>query len=279
MPTLVCEISQSLQNALEKLSRETGDPISHLVTRALSRSMGVPLHTLFQVSTSGALVRGVYEKAVSSDVLLDHGDFGLGTFDNLDGEMVVLEGAIYQVRSDGTVIRIVEEVGTPFAVVVSFVADQDEQISNAASFQNLTEYCDRYRGSNNLFYAFRVDGHFHNVRTRAMRATTAPLAQAAAVQPEFSFNDVDGTFVGIWAPQFSSAFNVAGYHFHFLSADRTKGGHLLDCSGSNLRVRVERLNEFHLSLPESEEFLRANLTKDPSKELAYAEQIHKKEKD
>jgi acetolactate decarboxylase len=279
MPTLVCEISQSLQNALEKLSRETGEPISHLVTRALSRSMGVPLHTLFQVSTSGALVRGVYEKAVSSDVLLDHGDFGLGTFDNLDGEMVVLEGAIYQVRGDGTVTRIVEEVGTPFAVVASFVADQDEQISNAATFQNLTEYCDHYRGSNNLFYAFRVDGHFHNVRTRAMRATTAPLAQAAAVQPEFSFNDVDGTLVGIWAPQFSSAFNVAGYHFHFLSADRTKGGHLLDCSGSNLRVRVESLNDFHLSLPESEEFLRANLTKDPSKALAYAEQIHKKEKD
>jgi acetolactate decarboxylase len=89
----------------------------------------------------------------------------------------------------------------------------------------------------------------------------------------FNFNDVDGTLVGIWAPQFSSAINVAGYHFHFLSADRTKGGHLLDCSGSNLRVRVERLNDFHLSLPESEEFLRADLLEDTSKELAYAEQI------
>jgi acetolactate decarboxylase len=189
--------------------------------------------------------------------------------------MVVLEGAIYQVRSDGTVTNIVEDVGTPFAVVAPFVADQDEQISNATSFQDLTQHCDRYRGSNNLFYAFRVDGHFHHVQTRAMRATTAPLAQAAAVQPEFNFNDVDGTLVGIWAPQFSSAINVAGYHFHFLSADRTKGGHLLDCSGGNLRVRVERLNDFHLSLPESEEYLRADLLKDTSKELAYAEQIHK----
>jgi acetolactate decarboxylase len=278
MPTLVCQISQSLQNALEKLSRESGEPISHLVTSTLSRSVGVPLHTLFQVSTSGALVQGVYEKAVSSDVLLDHGDFGLGTFDNLDGEMIILERAIYQVRSDGTVTQIVEDVGTPFAIVTPFVADQDERISSATSFRDLTEHCDRYRGSNNLFYAFRVDGHFHHVRTRAMRATTVPLAQAAAVQPEFRFDDLDGTLVGIWAPQFSSAFNVAGYHFHFLSADRTKGGHLLDCSGSNLRVRVERLNDFHLSLPESEEFLQANLTKDPSKELAYAEQIHERRK-
>ncbi len=71
--------------------------------------------------------------------------------------------------------------------------------------------------------------------------------------------------------------SIAGYHFHFLSEDRTKGGHLLQCSGKNLRVRVERLNDFHLSLPESEEFLRADLTKDSTKELAYAEQAHKKE--
>jgi acetolactate decarboxylase len=83
--------------------------------------------------------------------------------------------------------------------------------------------------------------------------------------------------VGIWAPQFSSAFNIAGYHFHFLSEDRTKGGHLLECSGKDLRVRVERLSDFHLSPPEAEEFLRADLTKDTSKDLAYAEQVHKEE--
>jgi acetolactate decarboxylase len=110
-----------------------------------------------------------------------------------------------------------------------------------------------------------------------MRATPdgVPLAKAAATQPEFDFTDVAGTLVGIWAPQFSSALNIAGYHFHFLSEDRMKGGHLLECSGKNLRVRVDRLNDFHLSLPESEEFLRADLSKDTSKDLAYAERIHK----
>jgi acetolactate decarboxylase len=112
-----------------------------------------------------------------------------------------------------------------------------------------------------------------------MKATLEglPLAKAAAIQPEFDFRDIHGTLVGIWAPQFSSALNVVGYHVHFLSEDRTKGGHLLECSGRNLRVRVERLIDFHLSLPESEEFLRADLTKDTSKDLAYAEQAHKKE--
>jgi acetolactate decarboxylase len=279
MPTLTCQISQSLQNALEERSKTTGESISHIVSSLLSQCFGLLQHTLFQVSTSGALVQGIYEEAVSSKFLLSYGDFGLGTFVNLDGEMVVLDGSIYQVRSDGSVSKIVDETGTPFAVVVHFLPDQDHKIERASTFEDLIRICDQYRDSDNLFYAFRVDGRFEHIHTRAMKATLdgLPLAKAAAVQPEFDFKDIDGTLVGIWAPQFSSAFNVAGYHFHFLSDDRTRGGHLLACSGKNLRVRVEQLNDFHMSLPESEDFLKADLTKDTSKDLAYAEQIHKKE--
>jgi acetolactate decarboxylase len=278
MPMLV-SISKSLQNTLEKLSRETGEPISHLISSALAHCFDVPQHTLFQVSTSGALVQGIYQRAVSSRFLLNYGDFGLGTFENLDGEMVVLDGAIYQARSDGKVLNITDDVGTPFAVVTHFTADQDQTIESASSFEEITKICDQYRDSDNLFYAFRIDGRFAHIHTRAMKAALdgLPLAKAAAIQPEFEFTDVFGTLVGIWAPQFSSALNIAGYHFHFLSEDRTKGGHLLECDGKNLRIRVERVNDFHLSLPESEEFLRADLTKDTSKDLAYAEQAHKKE--
>src|SRR3984885_13281542 len=109
---MLVPISKSLQSALEKLSKETGEPISQLVSGTLSRCLGIPLHTLFQVSTSGALVQGVYERAVSSNLLLNYGDFGLGTFENLDGEMVALDGAIYQGRSDGRATH--------------FAADQDQ---------------------------------------------------------------------------------------------------------------------------------------------------------
>ena len=279
MPVLNCQIPQSLQNVLDAESKNTGQSISSLVTGALSRCFGVPLHTLFQISTTGALVEGLYEKAVSSKVLLNYGDFGLGTFENLDGEMVIVDGVIYQVRSDGAVLKIEGEVGTPFAVVVPFAADQDAVVERAQSLEELTVICNTFRDSENLFYAFRIDGCFEHVHTRAMRATFdgLPLAKAAAIQPEFEFSSVNGTLVGIWAPKYSSALNVTGYHFHFLSEDRTKGGHLLGCSGDNLRLRMERLNNFHLSLPESKEFLEADLTKDPSKDLAYAEQVHKQE--
>ena len=60
---------------------------------------------MYQISTSTALVEGVDDGAVSSGFLLAQGDFGLGTFENLDGEMVILDGIIYQVRGDGSVTR------------------------------------------------------------------------------------------------------------------------------------------------------------------------------
>jgi len=278
MPKITCHISRSLQKILEEQSKIKGESISHLVSMALARSFEIPHHTFFQVSTTGALVQGIYERAVSSKYLLNYGNFGIGTFENLDGEMVVLDGAIYQARSDGKVSKVTEEVGTPFAIVLFFEPDLDEIIETTTSLADVRKVCDNFRDSDNIFYAFRIDGKFDHIHTRAMKATVegVPLAEASSVQPEFEFNNISGSLVGIWAPQFSSAFNVAGYHFHFLSEDRTKGGHLLECSGTKLRVRMERMNDFHLSLPESQEFLRADLSKDSSKDIAYAEQIHDK---
>jgi acetolactate decarboxylase len=102
----------------------------------------------------------------------------------------------------------------------------------------------------------------------------ARLIDAARAQNEFHFTNVAGTLVGLWSPGFSSAFSVPGYHFHFLSADRQHGGHLLECSAGPLRLRMEALNDFHLALPETESFLRADLSRNAADELAYAEQAH-----
>jgi acetolactate decarboxylase len=275
MPNVACTVPRSLEIALDRYIERTKQSASAVVTKALSQFLNHPLHTLFQVSTSGALVRGVYQRAVSVEVLKQHGDFGLGTFDDLDGEMAVLEGRVYQARADGTVREVPDTVTAPFAVITRFEADARGPIPCVRNLSEMVAQCDQYRESDNLFFAIRIDGHFDYVHTRAMRPTDQPLAQAAAVQPEFGFRQLDGTLVGIWSPAFSSAFSVRGYHFHFLSSDRTKGGHLLDCSGRNLAMQVERLTEFHISLPESEEFLKADLSKDPSAELSSAEGMHK----
>jgi acetolactate decarboxylase len=276
MPKLTVDIPSSLSLLLNDEIARTNTDQSSIATAALAQYLKTPIHTLFQVSTSGALVAGVYRGVVSVQSLLRHGDFGLGTFANLDGEMVVLEGHVYQVQGTGRVSEAPPTAGAPFAVVTRFSPETDLEIGSIANFSELEKRCDGLRTSGNIFYAFRIDGIFKRIRTRAVSPPKegTRLVDAAKAQSEFRFTDVTGTLVGLWSPGFSSAFSVAGYHFHFLSEDRQEGGHLLDCESGSLRLRMEALTDFHLALPETESFLKADLSKNTADELAYAESAH-----
>jgi acetolactate decarboxylase len=276
MPRISVDIPASLTAALENAAAQSNEDESSIVAAALSGHLGVSIHTLFQVSTSGALVCGVYSGAVSVKTILDHGDFGLGTFADLDGEMVVLEGRVYRVQGSGRVSEAPPEARAPFAVVTHLSPQADVEIEAIAHFADLERHCDAFRTSGNIFYALRLDGRFDRVRTRAVNPPRAGarLIDAAKAQSEFYFTDISGTLVGLWSPGFSSAFSVAGYHFHFLSEDRRHGGHLLDCTAGTLHLRIDALTQFHLALPETESFLKADLTKSTADELAYAEHAH-----
>jgi acetolactate decarboxylase len=276
VPHLSADIPASLKAALDEETARTGRSTSAVVTAALAQYLERPIHTVFQVSTSGALVAGVYDREVSVQALLEHGNFGLGTFADLDGEMVVLEGHVYQIQGSGRVTEAARDAGAPFAVVTWFKPETEVSISSVLSFRDLQARCDEFRRSGNIFYALRLDGHFKRVRTRAVNPPQpgTRLVDAAKAQSEFTFTHIDGSLVGLWSPGFASAFSVAGYHFHFLSADRHHGGHLLELEAETLQLKIEALTSFHLALPESETFLRADLGKNTAAELAYAEQAH-----
>ena len=230
-------------------------------------------HTLYQVSTATALVEGIYQGAVQIAALREHGDLGLGTFESLDGEMVVVDGHFFQVRSDGSVREVQDNVLSPFAAVTAFSPDQSITLENCPDLSYLTSQFDALRQSDNFFYALRVDGTFDYIHARAMRRTKEgiPLVQAAALQPEFEFHNISGTLVGFWTPEYAKSLNVPGYHLHFVSADRTQGGHVLQCRGKNLRLQIQREGDYHIVLPETEDFLKANLRRDPTAALAKAE--------
>ena len=276
MPKITADIPTSLNSALNAEIARSKTEASSIVTAALAQYLKTPVHTLFQVSTSGALVAGVYSGAVSVESLLQHGDFGLGTFADLDGEMVVLDRHVYQVQGTGRVSEAPPTASAPFAVVTRFSPETDLTIGSITNFTELQKRCDGLRTSGNIFYAFRLDGTFKRIRPRAVSPPEggARLIDAAKAQSEFRFTDIAGTLVGLWSPGFSSAFSIAGYHFHFLSEDRQEGGHLLDLESGPLRLRMEALTDFHLALPETESFLKADLSKNTADELAYAESAH-----
>ena len=273
MGRLEATISPGLWRALVDHAGKTREPLSHVVSKALAEYLQVSHHTLYQVSTSTALVEGIYQGAVRIGTLREHGDLGLGTFENLDGEMVVVDGRFFQVRSDGSVRECADDMLSPFAVVTRFVPDEAVTLRQCPDLSHLTARFDGLRHSDNVFFALRVDGHFEYVHTRAMCRTEegVPLVQAAAIQPEFEFHDVPGTLVGFWTPDYAQTLNVPGYHLHFLSADRNRGGHLLQCRGKDLRLQIQREGDYRIAMPETEDFLKADLRRDPTADLARAE--------
>ena len=273
MPTLNCEISETLMRALEARSRQTGEPVDHIVMSSLADTLEIDHSTLFQVSTSTALVEGVYGGVVTIGELKRHGSFGLGTFDGLDGEMLALDGYFYQVLGDGSVREARDDARAPFAVVTEFRAEREFTVDHVASFDDLTAQLDRRRDTGNLFFAVRIDGHFAQIRTRALCKTASgvSLVDATAHQPEFALDDVSGTAVGFWTPIYARTLNVAGWHLHFVTDDRTGGGHVLDCQGVDLRVQLQDLADVRIAMPETAAFLQADLSQDPSQELDLAE--------
>jgi acetolactate decarboxylase len=276
MQTICCTVPDSLAAALRDRIRDDHTSCQHVVASALGQYLAAPIHTLFQVSTSAALVEGLYQGAVRVSRLLEHGDFGLGTFIDLDGEMVVLDGVCYRVTADGRVARVDDDPLVPYAVVTRFAPEVRADHATFTDFAGLEAACDALRGSDNLFHAFRVRATFTHARARVMCAVHpgTHLGDAAGGQAEFDTGTIAATLVGLWAPAYAGAFCVPGYHFHILSDDLRHGGHLLDCAADVATIECCAIADLHVALPETEAFLRADLGRDPQAELARAERRH-----
>src|SRR5262249_18187960 len=167
MPQLNATISPGLWRALLDYAERTHEPLAHIVSKALADYLQVTHHTLYQVSTATALVEGIYQGAVRVGTLREPGDLGLGTFETLDGEMVIVDGHFFQVRADGVVRECDDEVLSPFAVVTRFAPEATVTLAQCPDLSHLTSRFDSLRRSDNFFFALRVDGHFAYLHTRA----------------------------------------------------------------------------------------------------------------
>lgn len=271
--TLGIQVTDSLYRVLLKHCAETGDTMDHVVQTALAKALGVEHHTLYQVSTSTALVQGVYQGCVSVGDIKNHGDFGLGTFDSLDGEGLMLDGQVYQALGNGTVIQPDESAKAPFWVSTEFEADRTVSLENVQNWDDLCHQIDQHRNSQNLFTAIRIDGVFDEIhyRVACKSAPGTDLVTATSHQAEFTLNQVEGTLLGFWSPAYARTFNIPGYHLHLLSTDHQHGGHVLGIKASSLKLQVMDANNLVMALPESPQFLQADLSGDPTAALRKAE--------
>ncbi|KAK3485503.1 alpha-acetolactate decarboxylase [Neurospora hispaniola] len=224
---------------------------------------------VFQYSLVSALMDGVATHGTPISRILDHGDHGLGTFKSMNGEMIVLDGVCYQMKSDGTIehIHTPSEVITPFATVTRF----NPNVSTRATISNKKDLpallLKLYPQSKNHFLAIRMDGTFKRIKVRTAGGqcfAREGMLAVAGRQTTNTFEAVKGTIIGFRCPAYVMGLNVAGDHLHFIDEERQKGGHILEFeTEGDVEVGVSLMSKFHLEVPtEDEEFNEASLVHD-----------------
>jgi acetolactate decarboxylase len=206
---------------------------------------------LYQVSTLGELLAGDYDGRLSFRSLERRGNFGLGTFDRLDGEMIAVDGKFFQVRADGVARGVPPSATTPFAAVTFFEPDDVFELAGPTSCGALRDAIAGRFPSDELMYAVRVEGSFTFLETRSVpmqEEPYVPLEEALRDQVVFDFTYEDATLAGFWFPPDFANVNAAGFHFHALTKDRSAGGHVLDCEVLDVTVAIDPIHELQVRL-------------------------------
>ncbi len=245
-----------------KVSSATGE-----LERALPGSVrGDPQprsNRLYQTSTMAALLDAVYDGETTIDELLEHGNFGLGTFNGLDGEMIVNEHIVHQFRADGHAGTVPAELRTPFACVTHFEPEHTIYLDAPMDKPELEALVDSTIANPNLIVAVRFTGVFEQVRTRTVFCQCHPypkMLDVVAKQPSLHFGVGGGTMLGFRTPAYMQGLNVAGYHLHFLDDQQKRGGHVTGYRVFAGRLELAVISEVEIQLPRSRAFAEANLS-------------------
>jgi acetolactate decarboxylase len=206
-------------------------------------------NVLFQLSNLYLIKQGDFDGKVTLKELKAKGDFGLGTFDRLDGEMAELASVIYQTKSDGRVYQPGDEIKTPFAMVTFFAADKSFDIERCENYPELARLVETQLPDKDRIYAVRIEGIFDYLKLRSAVIQSKPyklLDEALEEEAVFERKDISGTLVGFWFPAYMKELNQAGIHLHFISADKQSGGHLLEGKFSWIKVELGYIREFKM---------------------------------
>ena len=255
-------------------------PRAWLIALALMLALAVPAaaqdqEALYQVSLLDALLAGDYEGSVKVGELLRHGDLGLGTFDALDGEMVVNAGVAYRVDPQGVPQPVPPTATTPFAQVTFFSPDLTFPAPKGLDFAGLQKWLATRLPSPNYVYAVRLTGVFDRVKARTVLRQVKPyppLVKACETQVVFEWKNLQGELVGFISPGYMKGIGAPGWHLHFLGAAKRRAGHLLEVTIREALVEVDLTPRFLLVLPESKEFMQMDFARDRGQALKVVEQ-------
>ena len=216
---------------------------------------------MYQISTLQALALGYTKSVITVEELVKHGNTGLGTFEGVDGEMIVLDGSCYQAKADGSVVQAPDDKGVPFCAVSQIYDDNSFDVENVDSINEIKKILDVTIDDNfslNSMHMARIDGVFNKVMARSETGKRTRHVDLKTLlennQTDFEFSEIKGTLVCVYFPDFMDGINAPGWHLHFVSEDRTVGGHVFDVDIKKARVLINKISSIEIQLPTSAEF-------------------------
>ena len=233
--------------------------------------------TLYQVALLQSLVQGYYDGIISVGELKRHGDTGIGTFEGVNGEMIVLDGTVYQAAWDGSIAIPDDEETVPFSNVTFFDVDETLALSGIADMAALQEAVNGVVNElgANCFYMVKIEGTFDSIKVRSEYKQGKPYRMLdvalAEDQTEFDYEDIRGTMIGLYCPDYMGGLNSVGWHFHFINEDRTLGGHVLQVSVADAEAAFDMTDGFEMTLSRNAVFQDMALAKDVDEAIHKAE--------
>lgn len=213
---------------------------------------------MYQYGIADAFLAGLYNGNLTVKEMKKHGNFGLGAPDLLDGELIILDGKAYQTKSTGATTVMADTAKIPLVLSTNFKPDTVFYIDKATDKKETFKLIDQYLTKRNGLYAIKITGDFNLVKTRAFPPVSKepylPLANMLEKQAFFTMEKIKGTLVGFKLPQYLSSVTIADYHFHFISADKTKGGHMNELNIANAKVEIAVLKGIDVEIPQDSKF-------------------------
>jgi acetolactate decarboxylase len=209
-------------------------------------------HEVFQTSTVQAMLGGAFDGDVTLDEVLQHGDLGLGTLNGLDGELIVLDGVAWRANLDCKLDRPSGASLTPYAVVTEFSPGEPFELAGRLAGDDLEQWLLERGRVTDRPDAIRIDGRFESVHLRSIPKQKPPypsLAEAISHQHVSELRDVSGTMVGFRFPDALDGIEMTGFHVHFATDDRSRGGHVLSYVALEGTVRIDEAADLHVELP------------------------------
>ncbi|MES1218497.1 MAG: acetolactate decarboxylase [Bacteroidota bacterium] len=232
---------------------------------AKNETTSKPSDEFYHYSLWAALVNKIYDGDLTVKEAKTHGDIGLGSYNQVDGELILIDGVFYQVPYTGEVKLVDDSMHIPYLNAAFFKNEFSYELNDKVNYDSHRKLIQQHFPSRNFFYAFKIHGEFDNLKLGSLHKQERPYQQGLDSllpgRPKFDHTNISGTMVGFFCPDFIGEINVAGFHLHFLSDDKKIGGHVMEFTGKNFKVGMDKLTSYHFVLPETADFDTVNLAK------------------